>query len=106
MGNAVNEKKSGMVRWFLMVWSEAQDESTRAYRRHVRGLFDCWAITAIAMALIETFPNEGKLSMYGMLMTAGLPWQQQGLAAIELAAPLLMVWHLIGLKTWGKKSLV
>jgi len=102
----VKDKKSGMFRWFVTVWSEAQDESTRAYRKHIRGLFVCWAITAVAMAMIETFPNEANLSMYGLLMTRGLPWQQQGLAAIELAAPLLMVWHLIGLRLWGKKSLI
>lgn len=86
-----------------MVWSQAQDDSTRAYRSHVRGLMIGWAVTAVAMALIESFPNEGKLSMYGVLMAQGLPWQQQWLAAIELAGPLLMAWHLNGLRLWGKK---
>ena len=88
-----------------MVWSQAQDEVTRAYRSHVRGLMVGWVVTAVAMALIESFPNEGKLSMYGVLMAQGLPWQQQWLAAIELAGPLLMAWHLNGLRLWGKKRL-
>jgi len=88
-----------------MVWSQTQDEATRAYRSHVRGLMVGWIVTAVAMALIESFPNEGKLSMYGVLMAQGLPWQQQWLAAIELAGPLLMAWHLNGLRLWGKKRL-
>jgi hypothetical protein len=43
--------------------------------------------------------------MYGMLMTEDLGWQQRFLAAIEVAAPLLMAWHLIGLQRWGQRRL-
>ena len=94
-----------MVRWFRLIWTEDANESQRTYRRHVRGLFIGWAVTAVAMALIERFPNEGKLSMYALLGARDLPWQQRWLAAIEVAAPLLMVWHLAGLKRWGKQKL-
>lgn len=97
---------SEKIRWFLSVWTEAQDDSTRAYRSHVRGLFVGWALTALAMGLIELFPNEGKLTMYDVLRTEGLPWQQHWLAAIEIAAPLLMAWHGNGLRVWGKKRLI
>jgi hypothetical protein len=41
--------------------------------------------------------------MYGMLLTEDLGWQQRFLAAIEIAAPLLMGWHLVGLQRWGKR---
>ena len=95
-------KKS--YRWFQLVWTDATDESTQARRRHVRGLIIGWALTAIAMALVELFPNEAKLSMYGMLLTADLPWEQRFLAAIEVAAPLLMAWHLVGLQRWGQRQ--
>ena len=94
------------TRWFLSIWTEAQDESTRNYRRHVRGLFVGWALTALAMALLEYFPNEAKLSMYGLLGKQDLPWQQHALAAIEIAAPLLMLWHLNGLRVWGKQRVL
>jgi hypothetical protein len=43
--------------------------------------------------------------MYGMLMADGLPWQQTLLAAIEVAAPLLMGWHLFRLQRWGQRRL-
>ena len=89
--------------WFQLVWTDASDESTRAWRRHVRGLMIGWALTALAMALVESFPNEAKLSMYGLLLTEDLPWQQRFLAAIEIAAPLVMAWHLIGLQRWGQR---
>ena len=96
-------KKS--LRWFQLVWSDASDPSTRAWRLHVRGLMIGWALTALAMALVESFPNEAKLSMYGMLLTEDLAWEQRFLAAIEVAAPLLMAWHLIGLQRWGQRRL-
>jgi hypothetical protein len=92
-----------MARGLASVWTEGPDESTKTYRRHVRGLLVGWAVTAVAMALLEFFPNEGKLSMYGLLTAPGLPWQQQWLAAIEIAAPMLMAWHANALRLWGKK---
>ena len=91
--------------WFRSVWSDSSDESQQTWRRHVRGLIIGWALTAAAMSLVQLYPNPAQLSMYGMLLTEGLPWQQQFLAAIELAAPLLMGWHLIGLQRWGQRRL-
>ena len=44
-----------------------------------------------AMALASD-PDDLSLTMYQMLMTDGLPWQQQGLAALEIAGPLVMMW--------------
>jgi hypothetical protein len=93
------------ARWLRLVWSEARDESTRTWRRHVRGLIIGWALTAGAMALMQLYPNDADLSMYGLLLTQGLPWQQQLLAAMEIAAPLLMGWHLFGLQRWGQRRL-
>ena len=93
------------VRWLQLVWTDASDPSTQTWRRHVRGLIIGWALTAAAMALLQLFPNEAGLSMYGMLLTQGLPWQQQLLAATEIAAPLLMGWHLFGLQRWGQRRL-
>jgi hypothetical protein len=101
----MKSKIAGKVRWFIDIWSEASDESTRAYRSHVRGLFVGWATTALAMASMEFFPNAGNLSMYDLLRTQGLPWQQHLLAAVELAGPMLMAWHVNGLRRWGKKRL-
>ena len=101
MLNKLNEK----LRWFAALWSPSEDPALTKYRRHVRGLFIGWAIAAAAMALLELFPNEAKLSMYDMMRTPGLPWQQQWLAALELAGPLLMAWHLNGLRNWGKQRL-
>jgi len=92
-------------RWLRLVWTDATDESSQTWRRHVRGLMIGWALTAAAMSLVQLYPNEANLSMYGMLMTEALPWQQQLLAAIEVAAPLLMAWHLLGLQRWGQRRL-
>ena len=91
------------VRWLRLVWTDASDESSQVWRRHVRGLIIGWALTAVAMSLVQLFPNDAHLSMYGMLLTQDLPWQQQMLAAIEIAAPLLMGWHLLGLQRWGQR---
>ena len=99
-------KMAEMVRWFVTIWTESDDGQTQTFRRHVRGLIVGWAVTAVAMALVEVVPNEAKLSMYDVLRTQGLPWQQHVLAAIELAAPLLMAWHLNGLRLWGKRRFV
>ena len=93
------------VRWLQLVWTDASDPSTQTWRRHVRGLIIGWALTAAAMALLQSFPNEAGLSMCGMLLTRGLPWQQQLLAATEIAAPLLMAWHLFRLQRWGQRRL-
>jgi len=93
------------VRWLQLVWSDSNDESTQTWRRHVRGLIIGWALTATAMSLVQLYPNDADLSMYGMLLTQGLPWQQHLLAAVEIAAPLLMGWHLFGLQRWGQRRL-
>lgn len=94
------------VRWVRLIWTDSQDPSSQTWRRHVRGLIIGWALTAAAMALVQLYPNESELSMYGLLLTQGLPWQQQFLAAIEIAAPILMGWHLVGLQRWGQRRLV
>lgn len=99
----MQKKIAEKFRWFAAVWTDAEDAATQAYRRHVRGLFIGWGLTAAAMTLIELFPNEARMSMYDMLRTADLPWQQHWLAAIEVAAPLLMAWHLAGLHRWGRR---
>ena len=91
-------------RWVLALWKESDDPSVSAYRRHVRGLFIGWGITAGAMLALEAFPNEAKLTMYQMLANAELPWQQQWLSAVELSGPMVMAWHLNGLRLWGRKS--
>ena len=93
------------LRWFASLWTHSDDLATRSYRRHVRGLVIGWALTAAAIVLIERFPNEAGLSMYDILRTQGLPWQQHWLAAIELAAPLVMFWHLVGLRRWGMRKI-
>lgn len=93
------------LRWFRSVWTDDADVSNQTWRRHVRGLMIGWALTATAMGLMGLYPNEGELSMYGLLLTQGLPWQQLLLAAIEVAAPLLMAWHLVGLQRWGQRRL-
>jgi len=90
-------------RWLRLVWTDATDIDSQTWRRHVRGLMIGWALTALAMSLVQLYPNDANLSMYGMLMTEGLPWQQTLCAAIEVAAPLLMGWHLIGLQRWGQR---
>jgi hypothetical protein len=90
-------------RWLRLVWTDATDIDSQTWRRHVRGLMIGWALTALAMALVQLYPNEANLSMYGMLLTEDLAWPQRFLAAIEIAAPLLMGWHLIGLQRWGQR---
>jgi len=92
-------------RWLRLVWTDATDIDSQTWRRHVRGLIVGWALTALAMSLVQLYPNEANLSMYGMLLTEDLAWQQRFLAAIEIAAPLLMGWHLIGLQRWGQRRL-
>jgi hypothetical protein len=92
------------ARWFRSVWTDSANESNQTWRRHVRGLIIGWALTASAMSLAQLYPNPSELSMYGLLLTQGLPWQQQFLAAIEIAAPLLMGWHLFGLQRWGQRQ--
>jgi hypothetical protein len=99
MRNQFDEK----IQWFANLWRHSEDPSVQAYRVHVRGLVVGWAVTAAAMLLVERFPNEARLTMYDMLRTPGLPWQQHGLAALELAAPLVMFWHLFGLHRWGMR---
>lgn len=91
------------LRWFADLWRHSDDPAVRDYRTHVRGLVVGWALTAAAMLLVERFPNEAHLSMYDMLRASDLPWQQQALAAIELAAPLVMFRHLFGLHRWGAR---
>jgi hypothetical protein len=86
------------LRWLTALWSDSPDPAVRTYRRHVRGILTGWAVTATAMALIGMYPNELELSMYQLLLTQGLPWQQQGLAALEIAGPLVMLWHLAQLQ--------
>ena len=92
-------------RWFRLVWTDANSDSEQTWRRHVRGLMIGWALTALAMSLVQLYPNEASLSMYGMLLTEDLAWELRFLAAIEVAAPLLMAWHLIGLQRWGQRRL-
>lgn len=99
MRNTVKEK----IRWFASLWSASDDPAVQAYRVHVRGLVIGWVLTASAMLLVERFPGGTDLSMYEMLLNADLPWQQHGLAAIQLAAPLVMFWHLSGLWRWGAR---
>ena len=99
MRNKIDEK----IHWFANLWRRSEDAAVQSYRVHVRGLIIGWALTAAAMLLLERFPNEAGLSMYDMLRTPGLPWQQHLLAAIELAAPLVMFRHLFGLHRWGMR---
>ena len=91
------------LNWIRLVWTDASDESSQTWRRHVRGLMIGWALTAVAMSLVQLYPNDANLSMYGMLLTEDLLWEQRFLAAIEVAAPLIMAWHLIGLQRWGQR---
>ena len=92
------------LRWLRALWSDSSDPSTQAYRRHVRGILTGWAITASAMALIGLYPDEPALTMYQVLLTDGLPWPQQWLAALEVAGPLVMMWHLLGLKRFSTRQ--
>jgi hypothetical protein len=89
------------LRWLRALWQDSSDPSTQAYRCHVRGIVTAWAVTASAMALIGLYPDDLGLTMYQMLLTDGLPWQQQALAALEIAGPLVMMWHLLGLKRYS-----
>jgi hypothetical protein len=93
------------IRWVQLIWTDSKDQSTQTWRVHVRGLIIGWALTAAAMSFAQLYPNDAGLSMYGLLLTQGLPWQQQFLAAVEIAAPLLMGWHLFGLQRWGQRRL-
>ena len=92
------------LRWLHLLWTESADPAVVTYRRHVRGILVGWAVTATAMALIGLYPNELELSMYQLLLTEGLPWQQQGLAALEIAGPLVMLWHLASLQRWSAQQ--
>jgi hypothetical protein len=89
------------LRWLRAFWQDSSDPSTQAYRRHVRGIVTAWAVTASAMALIGLYPDDLGLTMYQVLLTDGLPWQQRVLAALEIAGPLVMLWHLLGLKRFS-----
>jgi hypothetical protein len=92
------------LRWLSALWNDSPDADVRTYRRHVRGILTGWAVTATAMALIGMYPNELELSMYQLLLTQGLPWQQQGLAALEIAGPLVMLWHLAHLQRAAREA--
>jgi hypothetical protein len=91
------------VRWLRVVWSDSPDPSVQTWRRHVRGIFSGWGVTAGAMALIGLYPDSLHLSMYQVMLDSGLPWQQQALAALEVAGPLVMAWHLLHLQRWGSR---
>ena len=92
------------LRWLSALWTDSADPAVSLYRRHVRGILTAWAVTATAMALIGMYPNELGLSMYQLLLTEGLPWQQQGLAALEVAGPLVMLWHLAHLQRAAREA--
>ena len=47
--------------------------------------------------------TDASLLQQGMLLASDLPIQQRFLAAIEVAAPLVMAWHLVGLQRWGQR---
>ncbi len=98
------DKITVLARWFAAIWTDSEDVSTRDYRRHIRGLFTGWGVAALAIGLIGYFPNDAHLTMYQLLNTSGLPWQQHGLAALEVAGPLVMAWHLFLLHRWGRQS--
>ena len=89
------------LHWLRSLWSDSSDPATQAYRRHVRGILVGWGITATAMALLGLYPDDLGMTMYQMLLTQGLPWQQQGLAALQIAGPLVMMWHLLSLKRFS-----
>lgn len=99
----MRNSSSNGFHWFAKLWRHSDDPAIRDYRMHVRGLVIGWVLTAAAIVLVDRFPNEAHLSMYDMLRAPGLPWQQQWLAAIELAAPLVMFRHLFGLQRWGAR---
>jgi hypothetical protein len=97
----MHQNFAAALRWLRSLWSDSSDPSTQAYRRHVRGILTGWGITASAMALIGLYPDSASMTMYQTLLTDGLPWQQQGLAALEIAGPLVMMWHLLSLKRFS-----
>jgi hypothetical protein len=90
------------LRWLRSLWTDSSDPTVQTYRRHVRGILPGWAVTATAMALIGLYPDE--LTMYQVMLTDGLPWQQQALAALEVAGPLVMLWHLASLQRWSVRQ--
>ena len=89
------------ARWLRVLWTDSPDPSIQTWRRHVRGILSGWGVTASAMALIGLYPDELHLGMYQMLLDSSLPWQQQALAALEVAGPLVMAWHLALLQRWS-----
>ncbi len=89
------------LRWLHVLWTDSSDPSVQAWRRHVRGILTGWGITAAAMALIGLYPDTLQLNMYQVMLDSALPWQQQGLAALEVAGPLVMAWNLALLQRWG-----
>ena len=91
------------ARWLRVLWTDSPDPSVQTWRRHVRGILSGWAVTASAMALIGLYPDDLHLGMYQVLLDSSLPWQQQALAALEVAGPLVMAWHLLRLQRWSAR---
>ena len=89
------------LRWLRALWTDSVDPSVQSWRRHVRGILTGWGITAAAMALIGLYPDTLQLNMYQVMLDSALSWQQQGLAALEVAGPLVMAWHLAMLQRWS-----
>ena len=93
------QQRLSALSWLRSLWNDSPDPSVQAYRRHVRGILTGWAVTATAMALVGLYPDD--LTMYQVMLTDGLPWQEQVLASLEVAGPLVMMWHLLGLKRFS-----
>lgn len=91
------------TQWLRVLWTDSDDASVQTWRRHVRGILAGWAVTAAAMALLGLYPDDLDLGMYQMLLDSSLPWQQQVLAALEVAGPLVMAWHLALLQVSGTR---
>ena len=91
------------ARWLRVLWTDSDDASVRTWRRHVRGILTGWGVTASAMALIGLYPDNLHLGMYQVMLDSSLPWQQQALAALEVAGPLVMAWHLALLQRWSAR---
>lgn len=91
------------IRWLRVLWTDSEDPSVQTWRRHVRGILAGWAATAGAMSLLGLYPDDLNLNMYQVLLDASLPWQQQALAALEVAGPLVMAWHLLQLQRWSAR---
>lgn len=89
------------LRWLRVLWTDSPDRTVQTWRRHVRGILAGWGATALAMALIGLYPDALQLNMYQVLLDSALPWQQHGLAALEVAGPLVMAWHLAKLQRWS-----